>query len=202
MKDNDKALRQIASDTLKAMNLITNTSVTDLANKVRLHRTNVSTFINQDRLHVLGWPTIRRLLRIFGFAIQEDGLTIRESESCPVIAYPHTDAIEQGLTALIGILKSSGMKCQFRTFEIGSDDLGVEPFNSGGLIFAEYDKRVWTAIGLERQGSQLQDFFNNQEEVKVADPILIHEEQFMSWEDSTPHRSEVLQYFKSMNADA
>jgi hypothetical protein len=200
MKDKDIALRQIASDTLKAMCLVTNTSMTDLANRIRLHRTNIATFINQDRLYVLGWSTIRRLLRVYGFDIRDDGLSIRESEACPAIAYPHTDAVAQGLTRLIEILKSSGMQCQFRAFEVGSNDSGLHAFPSGGLLFAQFDGKIWAAIGLDRMSSELGDFFANADEVSRPDPILVHEEQFLSWEDSAPHRSEVVGFFKTEDA--
>lgn len=201
MKNADRALRQIASNTLKAMNLVTNTSVTDLANKVRLHRTNISTFINQDRLEVLGWSSIRRLLRVYGFDMREDGLSIRESEACPAIAYPHCDAVEQGLTRLIAILKSSGMQCQFRTFEVGSDESGLDAFPCGGLLFAQFDGKIWAAIALDRMSSELADFFANADEISRPDPILVPEEQYMSWEDSAPHRGEVLHFFKTEVAE-
>ncbi len=194
-KSEEKALRAQASTLLRAMNKVTGTSAAEMARRVGLHKGNISAFVNQSRVELLGWASISNLLRMFGFKIQDGAIRVRASESCPVITYPVTDEVISGLHELAAQMALLGMRCSFRPFQIGSDTQGLDAFHSGGLLFASDDQNTWTAISLDRTPT-IYECMQTEMEVSVRPEILLHEEQFEEWCDSSPHKSEVVQYCK------
>ena len=62
-------------------------------------------------------------------------------------------------------------------------------------MFASDDQNTWTAISLDRTPT-IYECMQTEMEVSVRPEILLHEEQFEEWCDSSPHKSEVVQYCK------
>lgn len=192
-KTNEKALRMQAAALLRAMNKVTGTSAAEVARKVGLHKGNISAFINQSRVELLGLATISALLRMYGFEMREDRIHVRKSESCPTISYPVTDDVISGIHELATLMQLLGMPCSYRPFLLGSDSQGLNAFHTGGLFFAKDADEIWAAISLDR-GSDLADCVKSDDAVTVRAELLLHEDQFEEWRDSTPHRSEVVQF--------
>lgn len=189
-KSNQKELRSQAASLLRAMNKLTGTSAAEMARKVGLHKGNISGFVNQGRVELLGSATISSLLRMYGFEFRDDTIGVRAGEACPVITYPVTDEVTSGLHELIAQLQQLGMKCGFRPIQIGSDDHGLDPDFSGGLLFSTDGQNIWAAISLER-GPALYQCARAEAELRLCAEILLPEDQFEEWRDSSPHRSEV-----------
>lgn len=200
-KSEEKALRAEASALLRAMNKVTGTSAAEMARRIGLHKGNISAFVNQSRVELLGWATIANLLRMYGFEFRDNSIRVRPSESCPVITYPVTDEVTSGLHELAMQMRQLGMPCTYRPFQIGSDTQGLEPYLSGGLLFASDGQNIWTAISLDRD-SALSECARTEAELAMGPEILLHEDQFEGWRDSAPHRHEVVCYLGGSAATA
>ena len=190
-----RELRTIATELIREMNKITGITTADQARRLNLHKGNVAACINQGRIQALGRDTIDSLLRMYGFEFGEKEISIRESEACPVFhPRPLTDEMKNGLKAVVNRLRSLGLQCSFRPFNV--ETVVYEIYQLGGILFAtDGEKRIWACVALnsEKDGDLVPLF----EELGcvINPPVPIREDAIESWLDSAPHRSELLKYW-------
>lgn len=194
----DHELRTIAAELIRNMNKVTGTTTTYQAQMLGLHKANVAACINQGRVENLGWKSISRLLRTYGFEVSDDGIHIRHSESCPVFfPFPFTDEMKDGLKTVVNNLRSFGLKCYF--FPLILDDELPDITEVGGILYAIEGKEIWACIALSGHGfPNLAPFFRTElKALPKLNRLKISVKLFESWCDSPPHKTEVVHFFKS-----
>ena len=194
----DIELRVQAIELIRDINAVTGITTADQARLLNLHKVNVSATINQGRVKNLGWDSISRLLRMYGFEKSNDQIRIRESEACPVIAPgPFDDRAKHSIETLVVRLRQLGLTCAFVTF-LTSGDNTHGPLEQGGALIAYDNERTWACVSLtEHYRGELRKTFD---ELGCCVPhavfIDVNIDVLESWSDSPPHRSELLKFIE------
>lgn len=195
----DRELRMEATELIRDINAVTGITSADQARRLGLHKANVSACINQGRVQNLGWGSIGALLRMYGFEKTEDRLRVRDSEACPVILPgPLDDEAKTALSAVVVRLQRLGLTCWFHAFVVHSEDTGE--VETGGILSAHDDERVWSCVAFTGAHGELARHFESIGCLPETYRLAISDEQFESWFDSPPHRSELLNLFKASQA--
>jgi hypothetical protein len=194
----DIELRVQAIELIRDINAVTGITTADQARLLNLHKVNVSATINQGRVKNLGWDSISRLLRMYGFEKSNNQIRIRNSEACPVMAPGlFDDRAKQSIGALVSRLRQLGLTCVFVTF-LTSGDHTLGPLEQGGALIAYDNERTWACVSLnEHYRGELRETFDalgccvaNAAFIDVSIDVL------ESWADSPPHRSELLKFIE------
>jgi hypothetical protein len=196
----DRELREEATGLIRDLNAITGITSADQARRLGLHKANVSACINQGRVQNLGWGSIGALLRMYGLEKMGDRLQVRDSEACPVILPgPLDEKAKAGLSAVVARLQHLGLTCWFHAFVVHSKVSGE--VETGGVFSANNDERTWASVAFSGGAhGELTHHFETLGCLPDAYRLSISEEQFESWFDSPPHRSELLRFLESSQA--
>ena len=196
----DRELRVDATELIRDLNAVTGITTADQARRLNLHKANVSATINQGRVQNLGWQSIGSLLRMFGFEKGDDGIRIRDSEACPVIAPgPLDEQAKQAMGNLVARLRYLGLTCFFHAFVVNDEVTG--DVERGGILTAHDEERVWACVSFTGNShGELTKIFEELGCLRDAHRLPIRGELFDSWFDSPPHRSELLDFFEKVPA--
>jgi len=196
----DRELRVEATELIRDINAITGITSADQARRLGLHKANVSSCINQGRVENLGWGSIGALLRMYGFEKGQERLQVRASEACPVILPgPLSEEAKAGLSAVVARLKRLGLTCWFHAFVVHSEVTG--DVERGGILSAHDDDRAWACVAFTGGAhGELARHFETLGCLPETYRLSISDEQFESWFDSPPHRSELLKFLEDSQA--
>jgi hypothetical protein len=192
----DQELRAIAAELIRDMNKITGITTADQARMLGLHKANVAACINQGRVENLGWQSIGRLLRTYGFESSAGEIHIRDSEACPIFASrPFTDEIKNALTNVVSRLRSFGMTCSFYQIVVDYQKFGKYEF--AGVLLAKHGDKRWACVTLSSDSKEyLTPCFDELSCLPGEHKLKMDKELFESWCDSPPHRSEVMSFYE------
>ncbi len=105
------------------------------------------------------------------------------------------ESAEQGLRTLVARLRYLGLTCFFHAFAVNNAVTG--DVECGGILTAHDEERVWACISFSGNGhGELTKLFKDLGCLPDAYRLPISSEQFDSWFDSPPHRSELLTFFE------